>query len=165
MWSEYCKCCQRVYVGNLPPSVTQADIIPLFQNFGFITDIRIQADRGFSFIKLDKHENAAMAIANLQGTSIHGRNIRCSWGKDSQAPQPPLVPASHQQAMNLQPQQPQQMPMMNGGPPTNGAMPGPPQPTPDAYAYANQYANGDPNLVQQYAQYYMSQIAQQQGGR
>ena len=42
----------------------------------------MQADRGFAFVKLDTHENAAMAIIQLQGQLVHGRPIKCSWGKD-----------------------------------------------------------------------------------
>ncbi|GAA5851785.1 hypothetical protein JCM3766R1_006134 [Sporobolomyces carnicolor] len=71
-----------IYVGNLVPFVTQADLIPLFQGFGYIVEIRMQPDRGFAFIKLDSHENAANAIVNLQGTMVHGRGLKCSWGKD-----------------------------------------------------------------------------------
>lgn len=71
-----------VYVGNLIPFVTQADLIPLFQGYGYIVEIRMQSDRGFAFIKLDSHYNAAMAITHLQNQMVHGRGIKCSWGKD-----------------------------------------------------------------------------------
>ncbi|KAL5534304.1 hypothetical protein ACEPAG_766 [Sanghuangporus baumii] len=71
-----------VYVGNLVPYATQADLIPLFQSIGYLSEIRMQADRGFAFVKLDTHENAAMAIIQLQGQMVHGRPIKCSWGKD-----------------------------------------------------------------------------------
>jgi nucleolysin TIA-1/TIAR len=71
-----------VYVGNLVPYCTQADLIPLFQSIGYLSEIRMQADRGFAFVKLDTHENAAMAICQLQGQMVHGRPIKCSWGKD-----------------------------------------------------------------------------------
>jgi nucleolysin TIA-1/TIAR len=71
-----------IYVGNLVPYTTQADLIPLFQGFGYIVEIRMQADRGFAFVKLDTHENAANAIINLTGTPVHGRQLKCSWGKD-----------------------------------------------------------------------------------
>ncbi|KAL7416849.1 hypothetical protein BDY24DRAFT_378435 [Mrakia frigida] len=71
-----------VYVGNLIPYTTQADLIPLFQGYGYIVEIRMQADRGFAFVKLDSHENAAMAIVQLQGQLVHGRPVKCSWGKD-----------------------------------------------------------------------------------
>ncbi|GAA5981077.1 hypothetical protein JCM11641_001446 [Rhodosporidiobolus odoratus] len=71
-----------IYVGNLVPYITQADLIPLFQGFGYIVEIRMQPDRGFAFVKLDSHENAANAIANLTGTQVHGRGLKCSWGKE-----------------------------------------------------------------------------------
>lgn len=71
-----------VYVGNLVPYCTQADLIPLFQSIGYLSEIRMQADRGFAFVKLDTHEHAALAIVQLQGQMVHGRSIKCSWGKD-----------------------------------------------------------------------------------
>ncbi|KAH8835389.1 hypothetical protein DL96DRAFT_1455715 [Flagelloscypha sp. PMI_526] len=71
-----------VYVGNLVPYCTQADLIPLFQSIGYLSEIRMQADRGFAFVKLDTHEHAASAIVQLQGQMVHGRPIKCSWGKD-----------------------------------------------------------------------------------
>ena len=73
---------RTVYVGNLVPYATQADLIPLFQSIGYLSEIRMQADRGFAFVKLDTHEHAAMAIVQLQGQMVHGRPIKCSWGKD-----------------------------------------------------------------------------------
>ncbi|ETN45019.1 uncharacterized protein HMPREF1541_09895 [Cyphellophora europaea CBS 101466] len=70
------------YVGNLTPYTTQADLVPLFQNFGYVVETRFQSDRGFSFIKMDTHENAAMAICQLSGYNVNGRPLKCSWGKD-----------------------------------------------------------------------------------
>ncbi|WRT65126.1 uncharacterized protein IL334_002068 [Kwoniella shivajii] len=94
-----------VYVGNLIPYTTQADLIPLFQGYGYIVEIRMQADRGFAFVKLDTHQNAALAITQLQNQLVHGRPIKCSWGKDkgseggpgAAAPQAPAYPMQHQQ--------------------------------------------------------------------
>ncbi|PWY81356.1 hypothetical protein BO83DRAFT_174967 [Aspergillus eucalypticola CBS 122712] len=70
------------YVGNLTPYTTQTDLVPLFQNFGYVIETRLQADRGFAFIKMDTHENAAMAICQLNGYNVNGRPLKCSWGKD-----------------------------------------------------------------------------------
>ncbi|KAK1750655.1 putative nuclear and cytoplasmic polyadenylated RNA-binding protein [Echria macrotheca] len=70
------------YVGNLTPYTTQNDLVPLFQNFGYVVESRFQADRGFAFIKMDSHENAAMAICQLNGYNVNGRPLKCSWGKD-----------------------------------------------------------------------------------
>jgi nucleolysin TIA-1/TIAR len=66
------------YVGNLTPYTTQADLIPLFQNFGYVVETRFQSDRGFAFIKMDTHENAAMAICQLSGYNVNGRPLKCS---------------------------------------------------------------------------------------
>lgn len=70
------------YVGNLTPYTTQNDLVPLFANFGYVVESRFQADRGFAFIKMDTHENAAMAICQLNGYNVNGRPLKCSWGKD-----------------------------------------------------------------------------------
>ena len=66
------------YVGNLTPYTTQADLVPLFQNFGYVVETRFQSDRGFAFIKMDTHENAAMAICQLSGYNVNGRPLKCS---------------------------------------------------------------------------------------
>ncbi|KAF9365527.1 hypothetical protein BGX34_009670 [Mortierella sp. NVP85] len=71
-----------VYVGNLPPQTTQEDLVPFFQPFGMIMDLRLQADRGFAFVKLETHEKAANAISRLAGAMINGRPAKLSWGKD-----------------------------------------------------------------------------------
>ncbi|KAK1659415.1 RNA recognition domain-containing protein [Colletotrichum godetiae] len=70
------------YVGNLTPYTTPNDVVPLFQNFGFVVESRFQADRGFAFIKMDSHESAAMAICQMNGYNVNGRPLKCSWGKD-----------------------------------------------------------------------------------
>lgn len=66
------------YVGNLTPYTTQTDLVPLFQNFGYVVESRFQADRGFAFIKMDTHENAALAICQLNGYNVNGRPLKCS---------------------------------------------------------------------------------------
>lgn len=66
------------YVGNLTPYTTQNDLVPLFQNFGYVTETRLSSDRGFAFVKMDTHENAAMAICQLSGYQVNGRPLKCS---------------------------------------------------------------------------------------
>jgi nucleolysin TIA-1/TIAR len=66
------------YVGNLTPYTTQNDLIPLFQNFGYVIETRFQSDRGFAFVKMDSHENAALAICQLSGYNVNGRPLKCS---------------------------------------------------------------------------------------
>ncbi|KAH8547934.1 hypothetical protein BGW37DRAFT_508456 [Umbelopsis sp. PMI_123] len=71
-----------VYVGNLPPNLTQEEIAPVFGQFGIVHEIKMQADRGFAFVKLDSHEGAANAIVQLQGANMGGRPVKLSWGKN-----------------------------------------------------------------------------------
>ncbi|KAI8056088.1 hypothetical protein BDF22DRAFT_323542 [Syncephalis plumigaleata] len=71
-----------VYVGNLPFFTTREHLIGHFQQFGNIQEIRMQAERGFAFVRMETHEGAAMAITQLQGANINGRPARCAWGKD-----------------------------------------------------------------------------------
>lgn len=66
------------YVGNLTPYTTQNDLVPLFQNFGYVTETRFQSDRGFAFVKMDSHEAAAKAICELNNYMVNGRPLRCS---------------------------------------------------------------------------------------
>ncbi|OLY84830.1 Nucleolysin TIAR [Smittium mucronatum] len=71
-----------VYCGNLTPFTTQDQLLPLFGPYGYVIDIRMQADRGYAFIKMETHEAASMAIVGLTGVVLNGRPIKCSWGKD-----------------------------------------------------------------------------------
>ncbi|EPQ28277.1 uncharacterized protein PFL1_04104 [Pseudozyma flocculosa PF-1] len=73
-----------VYLGNLAPFTTQNDLMTLMAPFGFVIEVRIQADRGYAFVKLDSHEHAANAVYSLgaNGCSVHGRPVKVSWGKE-----------------------------------------------------------------------------------
>ncbi|MCJ1413379.1 hypothetical protein MMC19_007484 [Ptychographa xylographoides] len=122
------------YVGNLTPYTTQNDLVPLFQNFGYVVETRFQSDRGFAFIKLDTHENAAMAICQLSGYNVNGRPLKCSWGKDrpptgqfdGYSPQAPPTPSFAQASPGYGfPQYGAPGPMTpQGGPHSSGPMSG-----------------------------------------
>lgn len=71
-----------IYVGNLSNNVQISDLVPMFQGFGYIVETRLQAEKGYAFIKLDTHQNAATAIVQMNGAMLQGRPIRCAWGRD-----------------------------------------------------------------------------------
>jgi nucleolysin TIA-1/TIAR len=136
------------YVGNLTPYTTQNDLVPLFQNFGYVTETRFQSDRGFAFIKMDTHENAAMAICQLSGYNVNGRPLKCSWGKDRPPtgqfdgyspgqPQPP------QSAVGAYPPTPQAY-FPQYGQPNPMSPQGQPQPHQPAYDLTNSFAAATP---------------------
>ncbi|ORZ19704.1 hypothetical protein BCR42DRAFT_371416 [Absidia repens] len=99
-----------VYVGNLTPETTQNDLLQPFQRFGFVQEIKLQADRGFAFVKMDTHENAANALVQLQNVNIQGRPAKLSWGKD----RPPTGWQSHGGGFQHQHQQQQNWQHGNG---------------------------------------------------
>ncbi|KAF2470073.1 uncharacterized protein BDR25DRAFT_325790 [Lindgomyces ingoldianus] len=141
------------YVGNLTPYTSQSDLVPLFQNFGYVTETRFQSDRGFAFIKMDTHENAAMAICQLNGYNVNGRPLKCSWGKD-RPPTGQFDGYSPAQGPNsAYPQTPNQyFPQYSG---TGGPMsPQGPSPggTPFGQNQAVQAGFGGPGMAQPYQQ-------------
>lgn len=107
------------YIGNIPHFATEADLIPLLQNFGFIIDFAHYPEKGCCFIKYDTHDQAAVCIVALANFNFQGRNLRTGWGKErnnfmAPPPQgqpgmmPPVMMADPQQQQPDVPPQPQQ---------------------------------------------------------
>ncbi|GFY98541.1 RNA-binding (RRM/RBD/RNP motifs) family protein [Actinidia rufa] len=92
-----------VYVGNLAPEVTSAELHRQFHSLGagVIEDVRIQRDKGFGFIRYSTHAEAARAIQIGNARILFGKPIKCSWGSKptppgaSSAPLPPPAVAAH----------------------------------------------------------------------
>lgn len=70
---------KKLYVGNLPFTVTEGAIKELFSQYGDVQSIRIITDqatgrsRGFCFVEM---ENADRAIAELNETVFEGRPLK-----------------------------------------------------------------------------------------
>ncbi|XP_030538483.1 oligouridylate-binding protein 1-like isoform X1 [Rhodamnia argentea] len=77
-----------VYVGNLAPEVTSADLHRHFHALGagVIEDVRVQRDKGFGFVRYCTHAEAALAIQMGNARILCGKPIKCSWGNK---PTPP----------------------------------------------------------------------------
>jgi RNA recognition motif-containing protein len=71
----------RLFVGNLPYSVTELDLRDLFSGFGTVTDAKIVTDRetgrprGFGFVQMSSDEEARKAIDELNGRDVQGRPV------------------------------------------------------------------------------------------
>jgi RNA recognition motif-containing protein len=69
----------KLFVGNLPFSVTENELLALFSQYGNVISCKIIIDRetgrskGFAFIEMD---NADQAMAALDGNDFNGRNIK-----------------------------------------------------------------------------------------
>ena len=69
----------NIFVGNLSYQATSADLQNAFGAFGNVERINVVTDRetgqprGFAFVEMSDSEAAQSAIANLNGTQLHGR--------------------------------------------------------------------------------------------
>jgi RNA recognition motif-containing protein len=78
----------RLYVGNLPYSVTELDLRDLFSGLGTVTDAKIITDRetgrprGFGFVEMSTDDEARKAIEELNGRDVQGRQVAVKEAED-----------------------------------------------------------------------------------
>jgi RNA recognition motif-containing protein len=83
----------KLYVGNLPYSVTEERLQQHFAQHGSVVSARIITDKfsgrskGFGFVEMGSDEEARKATSALNGTDFEGRNIVVSEARP-QAPRP-----------------------------------------------------------------------------
>jgi RNA recognition motif-containing protein len=71
----------NIFVGNLSYQATEADLEAAFSQFGTVDRVSIIRDResgqprGFAFVEMSNAEEAANAIAALNGREIGGRAV------------------------------------------------------------------------------------------
>ncbi len=71
----------RLYVGNLPFEVCEADLRELFEGVGQVADCNLIVDkftnksRGFAFVEMTTQEGATKAVAELNGQDFKGRPL------------------------------------------------------------------------------------------
>ena len=71
----------KIYVGNLPYSVTNDSLQSNFGEFGDVTSAKVMMDRdtgrskGFGFVEMGSPEMAQAAITGLNGQQVDGRAI------------------------------------------------------------------------------------------
>jgi len=73
---------KNLFVGNMSFQTTEADLTALFQPFGKVTRVHLVMDRetgrarGFAFVEMPNDDEAAKAIAALDGKELGGRNLK-----------------------------------------------------------------------------------------
>ena len=71
----------KIYIGNMPFSVTDSDLNAMFAKHGAVTSVNIITDkfsnrpRGFAFVEMETEDAAQKAIAALNGTQLEGRAL------------------------------------------------------------------------------------------
>jgi RNA recognition motif-containing protein len=72
----------KLIVLNLPRSLSETDLVNLFETYGTITacnlvmDEETAASKGFGFVEMAHSEEAEKAVEELHGRKIDGRKIR-----------------------------------------------------------------------------------------
>lgn len=72
---------KRIFIGGLPYSTSDRELEQLFAAYGTVESARIVTDRmtgrsrGFGFVEMSSEEEAAEAIARLNGTEFEGRSL------------------------------------------------------------------------------------------
>ncbi len=78
---------RKLYVGNLPYSVTQQALEETFSQCGTVDSVNVITDRdtgqskGFGFIEMSNDSEAQKAIQELNGTSLDGSEIKVNEAK------------------------------------------------------------------------------------
>lgn len=71
----------NIFVGNLGPEVTEAEIAELFRPFGQVTSVQLMRElftgklRGFGFVEMPGKAHSLAAIAGLNGKELAGRPL------------------------------------------------------------------------------------------
>jgi len=72
---------KKLFVGNLPYTMTSDQLRELFAAIGTVTDANVvidkmnQRSRGFGFVEFEKDEDALKAITALDGSDQDGRKM------------------------------------------------------------------------------------------
>ena len=78
---------KKLYVGNLPYSVTDASLESLFSQAGKVESAKVISDqmtgrsKGFGFVEMSSDEEANAAISKLNGFETDGRTLKVSEAK------------------------------------------------------------------------------------
>lgn len=78
---------KNLYVGNLPHSITEAELRNAFEAHGTVDKVSLVTDRdtgrsrGFAFVEMTNASEADKAIAALNGTELGGRALTINEAK------------------------------------------------------------------------------------
>ena len=72
---------RKLYVGNLPYEIGEAQLQDLFGQVGQVDSVRVMRDmatgraRGFAFVEMSTEEAAQKAVTELNATQLGGRSL------------------------------------------------------------------------------------------
>ncbi|KAH6565225.1 hypothetical protein BASA50_006009 [Batrachochytrium salamandrivorans] len=84
----------KVFVGNLSWSTNSASLSDVFSQFGEVVDAVVLEDRetgrsrGFGFVTFSTPEAAELAVQQLNGQEVNGRNVRVNLANEQRQERP-----------------------------------------------------------------------------
>ncbi|EDS27332.1 splicing factor [Culex quinquefasciatus] len=75
----------RLYVGNLTPDVTEEELVELFLPYGEITEVFMNMEKNYAFVRVDFFSNAEKAKRELDGTSRKNRILKIRFAPNATA--------------------------------------------------------------------------------
>lgn len=87
---------KKLYVGNLPYSVTDEQLGQMFAQFGQVSSAVVikfkdtGRSKGFGFVEFDKDEEADKAIEEMNGKENEGRNLVVNEARPMQPREPQM---------------------------------------------------------------------------
>jgi cold-inducible RNA-binding protein len=82
---------RKLYVGNLPYEVGEAELQELFARAGSVESVTVMRDqatgraRGFAFVEMGTDEEAQNAITQLNATQVGGRSLTVNEARPKEA--------------------------------------------------------------------------------
>jgi len=73
---------KKLYIGNLPYTITESELRELFERHGTVSSVNVITDRetgrarGFAFVEFEDANGAQAAMQALDGTQVGGRTLR-----------------------------------------------------------------------------------------
>ncbi|CAJ1933351.1 unnamed protein product [Sphenostylis stenocarpa] len=71
----------NLWVGNLAPDVTDADLMELFAKYGALDSVTSYSARSYAFVFFKRVEDAKAAKNALQGTSLRGSSLKIEFAR------------------------------------------------------------------------------------
>ncbi|XP_055645098.1 hrp65 protein-like isoform X2 [Toxorhynchites rutilus septentrionalis] len=75
----------RLYIGNLTNDVTEDELTELFRPYGDISEIFMNKEKNYAFVRVDYFSNAEKAKRELDGTSRKNRILRVRFAPNATA--------------------------------------------------------------------------------
>lgn len=78
----------NIFIGNLGPDVTEAEVAELFKPFGQVKSVHIMRElftgkgRGFGFVEMPGRLQSAAAITGLNGKELAGRAMKVNEARE-----------------------------------------------------------------------------------